>query len=171
MRTVSMDYIKKRRPGEEVAACHRTPAFRAVMYSNSWIRNEEQQIQKHETTQTHFSGGASVLNAGRAGLWPHEAWVHSSWPESPLLLWKPQSTWKTLTCMANPNEQEKPCLREKPYLNPPFSLFLSLFFPFFLFLFFLFFKKERPRVSGASPGWSFLEKVWNRKAKNSFYGV
>ena len=34
--------------------------------------------RKHETTQTHFSGGASLLNAGRAGSWPHEAWVHSS---------------------------------------------------------------------------------------------
>ena len=29
-------------------------------------------MMKHETIQTHFSGGASVLNAGRAGLWPHE---------------------------------------------------------------------------------------------------
>ena len=35
-------------------------------------------ILKHETTQTHFSGGASVLNAGRARSRPHEAWVHSS---------------------------------------------------------------------------------------------
>ena len=50
-----------------------------------------------------------------------------------------------------------------------------LFFPkvlFFLFLFFSFFTTERPRASAASPGRSFLEKVWNRKAKKiSFYGV
>ena len=33
---------------------------------------------KHETTQTHFSGNASMLNPGRAGSWPHESRVHRS---------------------------------------------------------------------------------------------
>ena len=55
-----------------------------------------------------------MLNAGRAGSWPHEAWVHSSSPESPLLLWKPQSTRKTLTYMPNPDEHEKPYLHATP---------------------------------------------------------
>ena len=35
-----------------------------------------------ETTQTHFSGGASVPNAVRAGSWPHESWTHSSPPKA-----------------------------------------------------------------------------------------
>ena len=51
--------------GEETHAKHAWSAAR-------WMLDE------HETAQTHFSGAASVLNAGRAGSWPHEAWVHSS---------------------------------------------------------------------------------------------
>ena len=50
--------------GEETHAKHAWSAAR-------WMLDE------HETAQTHFSGAASVLNAGRAGSWPHEAWVHS----------------------------------------------------------------------------------------------
>ena len=55
---------------------------RAVDRSHA-LKHEKQSrrtsvLINHETTQTHFSGGASVLNAGRAGSWPHEAWVHSS---------------------------------------------------------------------------------------------
>ena len=50
--------------------------------------------EKHETAPTHFRGCASVLNAGRAGSRPHEAWVNSF--SKPLTV-----TRKTLTHKQN----------------------------------------------------------------------
>ena len=51
--------------------------------------------------------------------------------------------------------------------NLHFVLDSKNFEPDFFSFFFFFLKTERPRDGGASPGRSFLEKVWNKKANSS----
>ena len=46
---------------------------------SEWRHGEvRKEYNKHEILQTYFTWGASLLNAGRAGSWPHASWAHSS---------------------------------------------------------------------------------------------
>ena len=55
-------------------AGHYTVALEVQILTDSIIKNRD--------STDAFEGGASVLNAGRAGSSPHESWPHSSLPKA-----------------------------------------------------------------------------------------